>query len=416
MRLIFLLLISYHFFLVTGEAFASPSDYEKYFKIDLESPLPSAVELRKKYVMDNPSHDRKYEHNFLIGESFDKIFKQTIKTYGVGEKRLKTANEDELIEMLNSVPKETWQYIGPYLHTVAGISDKVLNMPGIKETKNKFPTRIAPQLADLPNLEFLSPHMYFILMPEIWPENYQSVEIVQKPVKIYNTKTTYDPDLFNKLEKIIPTEEFTNPNSSGKKTKDDLRTVDITPGSLLTSGDVKAFVGTLSNVNNFASKGRYENLLKIAEAGSLLDVYEASQGTALPINNLKDVVNPCQREVQKIIVAGMYDEFMAVVGKDGFSPETWAVTCDKTIKAYRVASMPLDALISLKNYKNGIYNDYIYNLNLKNQSLQFATLQSIIEMYKAPLADVLAIRKNIKPLKEELLKSSNMILSSPISN
>ena len=46
----------------------------------------------------------------------------------------------------------------------------------IKETKNKFPTRIAPQLADIEDLEFLSPYLYYLLMPEMWPENRRSPE------------------------------------------------------------------------------------------------------------------------------------------------------------------------------------------------------------------------------------------------
>ena len=53
------------------------------------------------------------------------------------------------------MPPQMYEYIGPYLHTVPGIPEKVLNMPGIKETKNKFPSRIAPQLADIEDIEMI---------------------------------------------------------------------------------------------------------------------------------------------------------------------------------------------------------------------------------------------------------------------
>ena len=62
--------------------------------------------------------------------------------------------------MIQSLPKQYYPYIGPYLHTVPNMSPKILNLPGIKETKNQFPERIAPQLKDIPNLEFLSPYLY----------------------------------------------------------------------------------------------------------------------------------------------------------------------------------------------------------------------------------------------------------------
>ena len=61
----------------------------------------------------------------------------------------------EKMLLLENMHKEYYQYIGPYLHTVPTISEKVLNMPGIKETKNKFPTRIAPQVADIEDIEIV---------------------------------------------------------------------------------------------------------------------------------------------------------------------------------------------------------------------------------------------------------------------
>ena len=66
-----------------------------------------------------------------------------------------------MLEQLKNTPKEYYPYIGPYLHTIPGISEKVLNLPGIKETKTGFRKRIAPQLADIENLEFMSPALYF---------------------------------------------------------------------------------------------------------------------------------------------------------------------------------------------------------------------------------------------------------------
>ncbi len=403
--------------LVSFTAQAKPLEYSKFFAIDLEAPLPEYDDLYKRYVEASPEYDRGYQQYFSIGKKFNKIFKQTIDVYGSSEQRMKTANEDALIEMLNSVPKETWQYIGPYLHATAGISEKILNMPGIKETKNKFPTRIAPQLQDIKDLEFLPPHMYYILMPEIWPQFYENKEYVATPQKRYYPKTGYDQKYYDKLKSLVPRKDFAFPQTATKKSLADIRTTNIQANSPLTLGDAKAFLKTLAPINDFAKKGLSENLLKINSAGSLLDIYEAQQGTALPLNALKGVVNPCQREVQKIIVAGLYQDFLGIVGQYGFSPETWAVTCDKTLKAYRVATMSINELNAVTNYKNGIYNDYIIkNLNKKNQEIQLATIESIIQMHKAPLKDVLAIKRDLSSIRKELINSKNMILTSPFAH
>ena len=43
-------------------------------------------------------------------------------------------------------------------------------MPGIKETKGKFPTRIAPQMQAYAKKygKYMSKHLYIYLMPEAW--------------------------------------------------------------------------------------------------------------------------------------------------------------------------------------------------------------------------------------------------------
>lgn len=404
--------IFFAYFLFVANSFASSADYAKYFEIDLDAPLPSIAELQKKYFADNPEYDRKYEFGWNIGEKFDKIFAQTIKIYGTSEQRLKTANEEQLLKMLNSVPKESWEYIGPYLHTIAGMSDKILNLPGIKETKNQFPKRIAPQLAGIENLEFLSPHMYYVLMPEIWPENAKPVEFPQTHVPI--PKVVYDEKFYQKLLVLLPMENFAGENFDAPKiTKSDLRTINITKDSALTSGDVKAFAQTLDGVEAFGKKDA--KILNIIAAGAFLDIWEAENQNAIPVNQLKDLVNPCQRLAQKIIIAGQENEFLLVVGTKGFDLKTWAWTCDKTIKAHRMLNMSQAMVLALKQYQKGFYNSDVYKLPVQDQSLQFSIMQSIMEMYKAPLNDILEVQKNRDMLSKQFIKSTNMILSSPIA-
>ena len=145
--------------------------YDQYFEIDLKAKLPSYEELQQSYMENHKVYDRKYKWHWDIGNLFDSVFRLTISEYGGTEKRIKAKHEESLLMALDLLPQEYYQYIGPYLHTVPGMSEKILNMPGIKETKNKFPTRIAHQLDDVQDLEFLSPYLYFLLMPEVWGED-----------------------------------------------------------------------------------------------------------------------------------------------------------------------------------------------------------------------------------------------------
>lgn len=402
-------------FLSTSAWALAPQDYAKYFKIDLDAPLPSFEELSQKYANPNDFYDRKYDYGWNISEIFDEIFRIRITANGKREKRIPFEQEELLLNMLNNVPKEIYPYIGPYMHTVPGIPEKILNLPGIKETKNKFPERIAPQLADIPDLEFLSPSLYFILMPEAWPQNLPRREIPN----MYPSypKVEYDKEFYQKIKKLVPVEKFLPGNEKSKKvTRSDFRTLAPTPTSLLTAADVKAFADTLDEVREFGN--RDGNFLNTYNAGMFLDMYEVENGSGILNNNqIKDQVNPCQRLIQKIKILGKdkENEFQTIVGKKGFTLNTWAYTCDKTIKAYRVSKVNRAALKELNAFAKGLYLPEIRAYNMQSQNFQMSTIQGILEMYKAPMSDVLEVRKNRKLLDEKFKKMKFLLVSSPIA-
>ncbi len=394
----------------------APSDYAKYFKIDLAQPLPSFDELVQKYANEKDFYDRKYDYGWNISEIFDEIFRISIAANGQREKRVPFAQEEMFLQMLQNVPKEIYPYIGPYMHTVPGIPEKILNLPGIKETKNKFPERIAPQLADIPDLEFLSPSLYFILMPEAWPQNLPSRETPN----MYPSypKVVYDAEFYQKLKKMVPVEQFFAGDDKAKKkvTRSDFRSLDATQTSLLTAADVKAFADTLDEVQAFGQKDG--NFLNTYNAGIFLDMYEVDNGTGIRNNNqIKDQVNPCQRLVQKIKILGenKANEFLKIVGKKGFTLETWAYTCDKTIKAFRVSKINRETLKELNAFAHGLYYPETQSYGLRTQGFQLSTIQGILEMYKAPMSDVIEVRKNRAILNEKFKKMKYMLISSPIA-
>lgn len=410
------LILTLGFFLSVSSASAlTPQDYAKYFKINLDEALPSYEELSKKYAV-NDFYDYKYDYSWNIEKVFDPEFKKRISDNGTRQKRLVFPEEKVLQQMIESIPKEIYPYVGPYMHTVPGIPEKILNLPGIKETKNKFPERIAPQLKDIPNLEFVSPSLYFILMPEAWPQNHPNIEIPN----FYPSypKVVYDDKFYEKIKKLVPVEKYA-PDAKPKEkkvTRSDFRTMDPTQTSLLTATDVKAFADTLDGVLDYAKNT--DNLSAVFNAGALLDQYEIDEKTGIPNNNqIKDMVNPCQRLVQKLQILGpkKETEFLKIVAPKGFDLKSWAYTCDKTIKAYRVGQVNRKTLLELKAFSRGYYLPEVRRYNLDAQMFQLSTMQGILEMYKAPMSDVIEVKKNRKILKEKFKKMDFMLVGNPIA-
>ncbi len=386
-------------------------DFAKYFDVDLDSPVPNLEALSTELQNLNEVYEPRYVVSWDMGPVFDKIWRQVITTYGTSEKYLKAAGEDELVEMISVLPKEFYPYIGPFLHTSYGISEKILNMPGIKETKNKFPDRIAPQLEGIEDLEFLSPFLYILLMPEMWPENYKSIEKPQKRfAKLPNID--YNPNFYRNLLKNLPDGGYGGANARAEwPVSDRLRTLKITKTSPLTSADIKSFTNTLDGVRQFAT---HENLVRLIKIESLLDYYEMKNGTALNINTLKDAVNPCQRLALKIKWAGLENEFSKAIAQEGFNLKDWSYTCDKTIKAYRVINVSDAKFAALKQYKKGVYNSELNKLPVKHRERFQATIASLLEMYKTNENDLTEVLKNESILTEQIRPFGSIFVTSPL--
>ncbi len=411
----------YSFFIFICSIFAvstsnalMPQDYAHYFEINLDEKLPSLSELSKKYAQEE-IYDYKYDYSWNIEDVFDSQFRQRILDNGKREKRLVFPEEKVFVQMIESVPKELYPYIGPYMHTVPGIPEKVLNIPEIKATKNKFPEKIAPQLQNIPDIEFVSPSLYFILMPEAWPDNQRYMEMPNFYASY--PKVEYKHDFYNKIKKLVPVSQFAPDAKKEKKvSRSDFRTVQPTQTSLLTAADVAAFADTLDGVLKFSKENT--NFSDLHRAGMLLDMYEVDEKKGIPNNNqIKDMVNPCQRLVQKLQILGPKKEveFLKIVAPKGFDLKTWAYTCDKTIKAYRLAQINRKTLFELKAYSKGLYLPAIRQYNLDAQMFQMSTMQAILEMYKAPMSDVIEVKKNRKILKDKFKKMDFMLVTNPIA-
>lgn len=410
---------------------AKVSDFDRYFVVDMDMEIPNLKEYIKKFSSLKDVYDKGYNSRYRMGRKFNQEFGRTIRLYGLSEGRIKNDYEDELLEILSWLPKEAYQYIGPMLHQVPGMSEKILNMPGIKETKNKFPEDVAEKFKGVENIEFLSPGLYFLLMPEIWGE--KKPEDLDRPRTVRVKKPRISTELPDFLKEKIREpqkddekepapasavkEKSSNSGKGGRQAQAhelSLRTLYPTLTSPLTSKDVGAFVATLDDVVEFGLKDQMRNHSKLILGEALLNMWELEQGTALKQNNLKDLVNPCQRLVLKTRFAGIYDEFAAVVIKQGFTPEEWAYTCDKTFKAFRVTEANQAVAYAVRFHRRGYYDQYIKQLPEKWQDEMYAVEAAIIKMYNVFKEDVNTVRPYQKEIGEKMLKNRGMLLTTPI--
>lgn len=405
---------------------AKQADFKHYFEVDMAMDLPDiqeyAKEINKKTIKP---YDKGYVSRYQMGKQFKKEFSRTIRLYGSSENRIKREFEDDLLEIISWLPQEMYQYIGPMLHEVPGMSEKILNLPGIKETKNKFPEKIAEKYKDREDIEFLSPALYFLLMPEIWDKKEENLdEPTVVPVKKPKVQVDLPDFLKEKINEPISTPKNASQigkSSAKNKTKDkdaqvlkSRRTLFPTKNSALTTLDAEAVIASFDDIRDWAMQDNMKRFSQIINASVLLDMWEQEQGTALSQNGLKDLVNPCQRLVLKIRFANLYEDFSTVVAKQGLNPKEWGYTCDKTLKAYRVADINHSVAYAVQFHRRGYYDKYIKQFPEKWQDKMYANEAAIVGLYTVLKEDVEAVR----PIKDKILKkiieNNGMIITSPI--
>lgn len=396
--------------LPTGAAVAAMSDYKEEFEINLtDDSFPTMEELEDELQREHNYYNRKYHTIWELTGDFDAEFYAIASTYGIREKRLKWDDEDQVLELLASIPKEMYPYIGPMLFEIPNMSDKVLNMPGIKETKHQFPKRIAPQLQDMEDLEFLSPYLYFLLMPEVWPENVENMEQPQ-PVK-YVPKVRYNPEFYAAIKKMVMPEDYMPNGTAPKSGRSQMRTIHPDANTLLTSADVQAFIRTIPEVEEWYQQG--ENSILISRATSLLWSHEQKEKSGI-VAGLKDLVNPCSRLVQKARLIGQELPLAKKVAGEGFTLNEWAYTCDKTVKAYRLSRISLSMMQTIRAYKMGLHEPVINKLSPHSRAVRYSTMQAIVSAYNAPLADMVEVRKNRAQLEKVWRESGFRMGNMPV--
>ncbi|MBR2136403.1 MAG: hypothetical protein IJ852_00380 [Alphaproteobacteria bacterium] len=395
--------------------FADEIDYDHLFDIDQQEIFPLMRELEADYKKETALYDWKYNYSWNMPKVFDSEFKGHINRFGAIEKRLNNADEESLLRDLQRMPREFYPYIGPVLHTVRGLSGKILDLPGIKETKNKFPERVAAGLSHIPNLRYVSPELYLFLMPEMFGENLNSIEYPQ-PINRSAKKMRgrIDPRFVHKVLAATPVENFRLNGSLAKKS-DGVRNYLADSDQPLSGADVKAFTATLDGLNEFRHQG--SNEIEFIMADPLINFWDKKNGVDQNVAYLKRAVNPCQSIVRKVKLIGKRNEFQKIIGAQAFGLDDWAQTCDKVLKAYRVIKAPHAYISSLKMMKTGYYEKSLERLGYTPEEIQLQKyfLHAVLQMYNTDRQDIRAVMPYREELKEKLTVIGDHYLGTPIA-
>ena len=330
------------------------------------------------------------------------------------EKRDKPYYEDSLISIIERMPKYTYQYFGPYLHSVPYISEKILNIPGIKETEGQFPTRIAPQMKTIAEKyrDFLSPALYFILMPEAFKTKEMKIEESKYRPFTRTSNFKRNDTLYKRAIDSVDIKRYLN--GRNEYTPNMTRTKNPDLNSPLTDGDVIAFANSILDLRIFGAETK-ERKHDIRRLGYILNNNYTETGKLDPTGMMKDIANPCQRLAQRIKLLGLETEFNSVLVKHGFNTDSWAYTCDKTIKAYRLANMNISTLFALKSTK--FNNSKGYARYLTKYELDFTDKSQalFLEMFNATENDRKILWHNKDIIKEQFAgHKNNNLLSLPV--
>lgn len=412
MRLLIYLLIA---LCAAFSAQAQLKDYAHLYDVDMEEELPMLWRLEKEREQALSRYNWKYDFNWHIATVFDSSFRRDIKTFGAVEKRLNNPDEESLLRDLKHIPPVFYPYIGPALHTVRGLSGKILDLPGIKGTKHKFPERIASVFQDVPDIEFVSPELYIYLSPQFWGEDMQSLEMPQlaknKDEKMPNLRV--NPEFIQKIKARVKASDY-GVGKHGPTPERGIRHFNADANTPLSSADVEAFVATFDALDKFRKNNDNEQRLWMIDP--LIAYWEQKNGVPKEVSFLKQVVNPCQTIVRKVRWTGLQVEFQQAIGAQGFGAEDWAYTCEKIIKAYRVHNMPQSFISTLKLQRKGHYYKYLDKIAVdeeeKKQYRYF--LEAFVHMYSTDLENIKAVKAHDKKLSSWLYGLDMNFAGTPI--
>ncbi|MCQ2965800.1 MAG: hypothetical protein MJ250_03560 [Alphaproteobacteria bacterium] len=334
------------------------------------------------------------------------------KSYPGGVKAMERDHkniENDIYNLIKMMPKEYYQYIGPFIHDVPYMSERILNIPGIKETKGKLPTRIAPQMKEYVRKygKYMSKHLYIYLMPEVW-----NIENTREE-DLYNFKKTVDIDNNLKISDIFsiktislldkyPIKENFKEIKSYTPKQEQTKIEDVTQDSTLTAGDIEAGLRTVDELNEAFGSNR-------------LDKFHHTIRNMNLVSTQEELRNPMLAFKDKVLKLPEKKIFMRILSRNQFTPETWALTMDKIIKAHRVAHITPAISLNIATWKQkDSLNSMISSFSERDKKVTIDSLQLFADLYTSSRENVLAVKKYSDRIRKAFLTRDMMVFESPV--
>lgn len=319
--------------------------------------------------------------------------------------------EDQIYDLIVKMPPIYYQYIGPYLHTVPYLPDRILNIPGIKETKDTFPTRIAPQMQEYVKKygKDMSKYYYIFLMPEAW----------EKPKKENQYLKSFEDEIplddiprknrrvFSLLD-VYPMpdpKDFQNGKALIKQFRPQTPKNKVTATSPLTEGDVEAALSSFETIEKTMGTNRFD------------DFHTALRDKSMgEMNLMEELRNPFKTTVEKIKTLPDAAKFEKAVAKHGFTLEGWGYTVDKILKARRVATItPNNAYaVSLyRKYKNRLPPEF-EGYDQYAKTMAWEGLKVYVDMYTSTDENMLAVKNYGDKIRKVFTTRDLMVLEAPV--
>lgn len=410
MRLKFIF-FSFVFFVSTGYATLADTDFSKY-EIIIDEAIPNTDILKKNLMLKNSEYNRHFSFRWNMPKEFDLQFKNTYKMLAADERHLSNMTENQIVKMLQKMPKEVYPYIGPYLHTIPQLSGRVLSLPGIKETKNQFPKQISERFKDVENIEYASPHLYINLAPEELKKSLDNKEYPQMDLPEYQPlrRQNINPEFLKNIVLQTPLEDY----AEGKKAQEykGIRHYIADENTPLSGADVSAFLTSLEDLQQF----NRQNQAKFISVVSLIEDWEEQNGAKKGFYLYKQAANPCHSIVRNVKWNNKSLEFQNIIGKNGFGADDWALICEKTLKSYRRANISSAMAMMLYGMKTNQHLQYYEAAGLSTDEMQMLEdiLGAVVEMYNASNEDVKTIKPYMNEIYKSLPKTNSYFLGTPL--
>lgn len=336
---------------------------------------------------------------------------------GVEElKRRQSKAEDDLYNLIVSAPKYIYQYFAPFLHTLPYMPARILNIPGIKELKGKFPTRIAPQMKEYAKKhgKYMSPYLYILLMPEAFPSKDREKPVWKSYSKVITIDENTTPDDFfyinNKSlldkHKMLSPEEYRSGKFASKAKRPQTPVDKVTEMSPVTQGDIEASLSAVKELKTEFGTNRLDEFHSLIRRMALFE------------NNLhEELLNPFQVLMDRVerMPEKYRDKMRGVLAKHGFTPKTFGITMDKILKAHRVAKMTPATALNLAAWRGLKRPPESFDVfSPEDKAEAWRSIQLFLKMYSTSQENLLAVKKYSGNIRDALGIKDMTFMEAPI--